>query len=1485
MTRDPRAVVLGVAFLTVVGMGMGLAAAAMPVDDTQQSGPTFEMDEGDDGYDTGDLTQTWTGAEIDSSLLDASGERVVVLDVERNIDTDSLGALGDSTELLRADSQATLGPVAQRVATMESATVRNSIWLGNLVTVEVDLDEQNIRQLAAIDGVERVVPNVEFQRPTPVSDSSAEAGDATEATPGTTHDVAVVGSTAQPNSSYGMDYMQSVLAENLDSGNYSVDAVHPNPDEEHPQNETILELMDGYDSFVVNTMGGAGSETILAEFLDNLTANQTVVYLDTYNNADSIEELSEVRNDPGMAEDYAEDVGDNTSIQLKITSEHPIFEGLGGPGDRITVNSIPSSSNFLLYHSFSNYSGDVLADVAGDDSSALGPGAAVNDENGEVLLSVGQGDSTSAWYDGGTQTAVAEQLLVNAVQYVTTGVEPPDEEPIDVTYGLAQMDIPGFEAEFDGERGGNATVAIVDDGLSDPENGHPDLDIAQKFLVQNGQVTEGLVEEGQHGEHVAGTATGAASPVGDVPRFGVAPEAELLLFDAFGTSPGAAFEDIALALETAAEEGADVGGFSLGAANSSFSESTFEPTFTSTVEDANAAGMVVSVSSGNEGLGPDGGQVTSPGTQFDSFTVGNVNEARNVNPSSSGAVIRDETVRRVLGEPVDLPDQFPRTFVKPDVSAAGTDVLSSGPLGGDIGDPAATYSYSSGTSMAQPHIAGAAALLQSVTDEQVPPKLIETALAETAEKPPDAPGAQTERDIRYGTGIINVTAAALALEGTQEISGTVTSSAGGEALVGATVETAEGGLTSARAGGNYTLYATSDPVDVTADAFGYEPESISASGSPTQAFELDPTVAAEIIDGQPSFVVANNSFDIVVDVANLENITVDLTADSNVSAENLTVLLGDQELPLGTTVDLNGSVSGEVTITVDTDAGIEDGSTFGLLHTLAGEGDSVTVETGPTEVTAEVPPAEFVVNEVTVPDTVTVDQTITITAEIANVGGQTNTTETLTGIEGPTTGGDETLVFFPPGTLELDPGETQTVSTEFGTVEDINNAIGSVEWAPGDDLTAVQQVGENLDPNQAPDPVIEDEGTAPFSVVEEQIEAPFFAVSDLTAPAQAAPGASINVSATITNIGNISDTQTVEFVFDGSVAASTTVELNASENTTVEFTDIGLPTEEDNYVHSVQTANDSQNATITVGQPNPPEFELTNLTQPAELTVNGSIQAEVTLTNVGGSSGQTELLYGTDIDGNFIFIPSNIQTVQLDANESTTISQSLLTFFDINQQLDLDYGPGDEVLTGFQIGQDINPSEPPEPVVDQQLAESISIVPETPEVTLSNLSIGGEGDDATLVEDAHDVSVTMAHTGGGSGDVLVNLSIGDTTLEQSASIAVDETLTVTFENATSQITPGFYNLSVDALGAEVTGEMLLSVDVGGNGDPATDTTGNGLLNNVDGDDGFDIFDVQALFNDLERSGVQNNPELFDFNSDTPPEVNIFDVQALFDQLP
>jgi len=114
-----------------------------------------------------------------------------------------------------------------------------------------------------------------------------------------------------------------------------------------------------------------------------------------------------------------------------------------------------------------------------------------------------------------------------------------------------------------------------------------------------------------------------------------------------------------------------------------------------------------------------------------------------------------------------------------------------------------------------------------------------------------------------------------------------------------------------------------------------------------------------------------------------------------------------------------------------------------------------------------------------------------------------------------------------------------------------------------------------------------------------------------------------------------------------------------------------------------------------------------------------------------------------------------------------------------------------------------------------------------------------------------------------------------------------------------EVTPGAYEVEADIPGhqpasdtATVTAAGSATVDItmpppavppvaGEN--PPLDLNGDGLYRDIYGDGEFDIFDVQALFDNLDSPAVQENPEVFDFTGDGGP-VTIFDVQALFEDL-
>lgn len=258
-----------------------------------------------------------------------------------------------------------------------------------------------------------------------------------------------------------------------------------------------------------------------------------------------------------------------------------------------------------------------------------------------------------------------------------------------------------------GYRGEGVRVAVLDTGI---DATHPDLagqiDEATDFTDS----PSGTTDLFGHGTHVAATIAGTGAGAGGA-RQGVAPEADLVIGKVLGDDGHGYDSWIIAGMEWAAERAAIVnmslgGGASdgtdvLSIALQSISQQT---------------GALFVVAAGNDGADE---AVSTPGVAPAALSV--------------AAVDRDESL-------ADFSSRGPRTGnggLKPEISAPGVAIVAARATGTTMGSPVdALYTASSGTSMATPHVAGAAALLAQQHPDWGGERL-KDALVSTAHPNPD----------------------------------------------------------------------------------------------------------------------------------------------------------------------------------------------------------------------------------------------------------------------------------------------------------------------------------------------------------------------------------------------------------------------------------------------------------------------------------------------------------------------------------------------------------------------------------------------------------------------------------------------------------------------------------------------------------------------------------------------------------------------------
>ncbi|MFH8495536.1 S8 family peptidase [Streptomyces coeruleorubidus] len=252
-----------------------------------------------------------------------------------------------------------------------------------------------------------------------------------------------------------------------------------------------------------------------------------------------------------------------------------------------------------------------------------------------------------------------------------------------------------WAAGYDGK---GVKIAVLDTGV---DATHPDLK-GQVIGAKNFTTSPDTTDKVGHGTHVASIAAGTGAKSGGKYK-GVAPGAKIINGKVLDDGGFGSDSEVLAGIEWAAAEGADVVNMSLGGGDTP----AIDPLEAAVNKLSEEKGILFAIAAGNEG-GFGEQTIGSPGSAAAALTVGAVDDKD---------VLADFSSR---GPGMD-------GALKPDVTAPGVDITAASAPGNqiaaEVGEKPAGYMTISGTSMATPHVAGAAALLKQQHPEWKYPEL------------------------------------------------------------------------------------------------------------------------------------------------------------------------------------------------------------------------------------------------------------------------------------------------------------------------------------------------------------------------------------------------------------------------------------------------------------------------------------------------------------------------------------------------------------------------------------------------------------------------------------------------------------------------------------------------------------------------------------------------------------------------------------------
>lgn len=288
--------------------------------------------------------------------------------------------------------------------------------------------------------------------------------------------------------------------------------------------------------------------------------------------------------------------------------------------------------------------------------------------------------------EANTKQAQAEPELTEGIKKIWL------DKPVHALLDKSVPQIGAPTAWGAGYDGNGVKVAVLDTGI-DPN--HPDFKNSEnEYIVKEAKsfiAGEDFVDHHGHGTHVASTIAGSGAASGGKNK-GVAPAAELIVGKVLDNNGDGTESGIIAGMEWAVQEQADIVSMSIGTATPSDGTDPMSQAVNNLSETSDTLFVIAAGNAGSKKS-----TLGAPGVAEKALTVGAVDKSQTeflAAFSSRGPVINNYRV-------------------KPEITAPGVGIVAARAAGTNMGTPIDdNYTSANGTSMATPHVAGAAAILK-----------------------------------------------------------------------------------------------------------------------------------------------------------------------------------------------------------------------------------------------------------------------------------------------------------------------------------------------------------------------------------------------------------------------------------------------------------------------------------------------------------------------------------------------------------------------------------------------------------------------------------------------------------------------------------------------------------------------------------------------------------------------------------------------------